>query len=426
MELSGFSELTYGITYRIRRTKEYNYVFLCTQTASIYVFDRNWNPIKKVILADNESYIDYQLKIWNDQIILDPLQASWLFYPEYYVDYTGYIPAADQVLFFDLKGNLLKTTDIPRQKKCTSEMIYEENLFIQQPGYNDTLYVVSTDGNIKQEVDLDFSFHKKDHILLSSDKILFAGAYSQCREWQRRGLLLISEHPQESLTLFPMNKDALTLSSAFNTGNTEMLSELMERWYTADIQPKTEFDHIWEKEAYALYEMIFPGIYSFSRTNHQYSNGTPFYNPEYHLIPHNISIEVSDSLFLNDTGKTTSYLFWRYLPTDIKYEITDFRPELTLDLKIIYSTDEISAALSSYLSLSQKDHFEQQRRKFLKDYLTIPILDGTIGVIPIIYGYYDYSHIVFDRDYRKAIITSNYKGRYSCFKELGVWKTLRE
>ncbi|MCF7912498.1 MAG: hypothetical protein K9M99_08225 [Candidatus Cloacimonetes bacterium] len=305
-------------------------------------------------------------------------------------------------------------------------MIYEENLFIQQSVYLDTIFVVSTDGNIKQKIDLDFTFHKKDQLRLSSDKILLAGAYSQCWVWQRRGLLMICGNSQESLTLFPMNEDAHTLEAAFESGNIQMLGELMEKWYQAGIQPKTEFDYIWEKEAYALYQMIFPKIYSFSRNDHRYTDGTPVYDPTYHLIPHSISIEVSDSLFFGDTGETISNNYWHYQPTETKYEISDFRPELPSNLRIIYSTKEIFEALSSFLAKSQKDKLELPRRQFLEDYIIIPIRDAQVGAIPVIYGYYDYSHIVFDRDYQKAIIISNYKGRFYCQKESGVWKYLQK
>jgi hypothetical protein len=421
MVLPGISESSNGRKNRIQRTRKYNYVILCSDAASIYVYDRSWNFLKKMILADNSNRIDYQLEIHNDQVILDPLRGTWLFYPEYYVDFEGNLPE-DQVLFYDFKGNLIEATDIPRQKKCTSEMIYGENLFVQQSEYLDDLIVVSTDGNIRQKVDFDFSFHIKDHQILSSDKILFAGAYCQCRRWHRRGLLMICESPQESLTLFPMNEEAHTLEAAFETGNTEMLSELMGKWYQADIQPKTEFDHNWEKEAYALYQMIIPKVYQSSRSGTIYESGKPYWDHEYHLLPNHVYIEIADSIFTKKFSNHDGY-YWTYQPTEIKHEIRDFRPEIPLDIKVMYSTDEISVALLSFFSISPRDGLDSQRRQFLKNYISIPYRDGGIaGAEPAIYGFYDYSRIVFDKHYQKAIITSNFRGRYNCVKESGVWE----
>ncbi|MDP8210042.1 MAG: hypothetical protein P9M05_04470 [Candidatus Stygibacter australis] len=430
MLLSDSIESSYTMTTKLFMTGKYNYLLTLSNSASIYTFariytfDKMWNFIDKKMIAECDRNCNYQFNMWDEQIIMYPGKAFWLTNPKNYIDYEGQ-PLKDQVNYLDLEGNLLQAVDIPRYRGFSSELVSKENIYIQQSEPLKTLYLVSSMGDIVREVNFDFTFSMKDHALLSADKYLFAGNYAQCKYWENHGLLLLSQSPDESLSLFPLTKDALALESAFEADNTEALSELIDKWYQSGIKPKKRFCRKWEKEAYALYQMIFPEMYKKNSRNFNPQNGNPYYDPEYILISNHVSIEVSESLYYPSYSSLErglmSTIQWSYKPTEIKHDIFDFRPEIPLDLKAIYSTDEISRSLLGFFALSKKDKLNSQRKKFLNEYLLVQIQNG-MGYEPYIYGYYDYTRIIFDRKYHKAIIRSKHGGRYQCVKEKGVWR----
>lgn len=423
--LSDSIELSKTGALKLFLTEMRNYIVTLDIEASIYTFDKMWNFIDKKTIAECDWHCNYQLEIWNEQIIIYPQKATWLTKPQKYTDYEGQ-PLKDQVQYFDLEGNLLKVVDIPRYRGFSSELDIDENMYIQQSENLKTLYLVSSMGDIVREANFDFSFTMRDYAILPDDKYIIAGDYTQNKSWAKHGLIILSQFPDEKLSFFPMTEDALTLESAFETNDNEMLSELMEKWYRASRKPKTKFCRKWEKEAYDLYQAIFP--LTFDRIKHNCFPGyrSPYFEPIYQLIPSHLTVEISESIYAVDYP-ASSYApgtDWRYQPTEIRHEITDFRPDINiipLDLKFIYSTDEISQALSGFLALSETDNLNLQREVFLKYYISLSTRNK-LGKEPRIYGYYDYPCIIFDRKYQKAIIRPYDGDIIRCVKEAGVWK----
>ena len=424
MLLSESIELKKTGALKLYLSETNNYLVTFDTEASIYTFDKMWNFIDKKTLAECDWSCHYQLDIRDEQVIIYPQNATWITKPQIYTHYAGQ-PLEDQVQYFDLEGNLLKTVAIPRYRGFSTKLVKEENMYIQQSELLKTLYLVSPIGDILREMNFDFAFSMKDHAILSDEKYLFAGECSQGQYWQKHGLLIFSQSPLDSLSLFPMTDDAFILETAFKTNDNEMLGELMEKWYQSGNKPKKRFWRKWEREAYTLYLDIFPIKFELYSSSYPTIPGTPFYDPIYQLIPSHLTVEISESISIinHPTSSSATGYNWIYEPIKVRHEIKDFRPDLNaiLDSKFIYSTDAIARSLSGFLALTEIKNLNHQKKIFLKYYIDLNI-GNRLAREPLIYGFYNFPCIIFDRKYQRAIVRTSDGRNILCVKKSRVWQ----
>ncbi len=425
-------ELTYYREIEINKLNLFhagknNFVINTGLKISVCQFDKKWNFIKKMNITDNSPTFVYRIYGKDDMFILDPQNANQLFYkdnlPE---DIDPDTP--DQVSFYDQKANLINTLHIPRKYKFSSYYLADDNLFVQQSLNKDTLLVIDPQGEVQRSIDLDFSLWINDRIILPDNNLLSAGRYAQCLMWSSRGsaVLILTQGSQASLQFYPLKQDAQYLDIAYTNQDQESLAELINKWYEHNPQSKTEYEHEWEREANQLYEKIYPGMYQpFKRNNVYAGTREPIYNPEYHLLPNIIAVEITDSILVSTDEKKNKQLDGSfYLPVKHSYELQDFCPDVSLDIKTINSTPNISQSLFGFLALPHKENSRiSDRTKFLKD--NLQIFHHHWGGAPYIFSMPLITRIVFDKDYQKAIINTRYEylfGSYLCQKEAGVWK----
>jgi len=390
-----------------------SYYVIGNDFSSIYLyrFDLNLKLIEKIKISDKLYYTS--IEQFKDSFLL---KGTWR--------------SHDKAYLLDYQGNKLDSLNVVNPGNFSN--VFSENQKIKiefLDDENDKVVLISNKSSeILSKSIIDFSYFNNCYHKISEKRYIIAGQGKISPKWVSTsfGFIMLLSNTNHNIQLFNDNTYTKVLESTYSTQDSFKLEILFNDWHQMNVEQTDYNNEEWFEETYNIYKQLYPELLNPTRK----TDGNLLYNPKYHLINNSIQVEISDSINVPTEIKQPRLDIRKLLyKPGIKREITDFRPNVTIDRKVIYCDQQIRESLLIFLSNYNGDQEELNKRiSFLKSKLRI-IPAHWVGA-PNIYSLPDIKRIIFNSDYSKSIVEYRnegptfYRVYYEKFNEKWIHKRM--